>query len=362
MLTSAHDFSFFPFAYHNAVSESHSHFVEILRQHDRDHEGQGGLFGGGEALVACLREVPALYFKKDFELEDGTTFRAACPFRTMSENVALQERLSQYLDVVELHLVREISVRSSSFFEAQLQLEDLNFEDSTRVQELSGKRGDMFALQNKLRLMLSVNQAVSTLQLLVASADCLGALDIIDDLQHILDRDELIGLHCFHHRRDHVTASMESVNSILSAEFIQDMKKINWRKKDLHIFKISFCLFVIALLRTGKLPAILRIYRDTLATDIKTSVKVKVLNMHLESDSISEEGIVDTDGGASSLGSKLKSLSPNSFVKLLQETFKIVQTHLLRASEVKRAIEWIMGNLNHHYAAESVSAAIAQDA
>lgn len=47
----------------------------------------------------------------------------------------------------------------------------------------------------------------------------------------------------------------------------------------------------------GKLPAVLRIYRDTLASDIKTSVKMTVLNMHLESDSISGEGIVDTDGG-----------------------------------------------------------------
>lgn len=178
--------------YINAVSDSHSHFIEILRQHDRDHEGQDGLFNGGlagEALVACLREVPALYFKEDFQLEDGATFRAACPFRTMSENVALQEKLSQYLDVVELHLVREISMRSSSFFEAQVQLADLNSKilqgcervrelketirlldsdlvgSARKVQELSAKRGDMITLQNKLRLMLSVNQAVSTLQL-----------------------------------------------------------------------------------------------------------------------------------------------------------------------------------------------------
>lgn len=397
--------------YINAVSDSHSHFIEILRQHDRDHEGQDGLFNGGlagEALVACLREVPALYFKEDFQLEDGATFRAACPFRTMSENVALQEKLSQYLDVVELHLVREISMRSSSFFEAQVQLADLNSKilqgcervrelketirlldsdlvgSARKVQELSAKRGDMITLQNKLRLMLSVNQAVSTLQLLVASADCLGALDIIDDLQHILDGDELIGLHCFRHLRDHVTASVESVNSILSAEFVRASLRgadnmdvsvgmstltSNGRYDEVKLeeertsnFQDQLLPLVIGLLRTGKLPAVLRIYRDTLASDIKNSVKVTVLNMHLESDSISGEGIVDTDGGGSSLGSKLKSLSPDSFVRLLQEIFKIVQTHLMRASEVKRAIEWIMGNLNGHYAAASVAAAIAHGA
>ncbi|KAK6154814.1 hypothetical protein DH2020_009062 [Rehmannia glutinosa] len=443
--------------YLSSVSESHSRFVDILRQHDRDHEGQDGPFTGGsagEALVACLREVPALYFKEDFQLEDGATFRAACPFRTMSENVALQERLSQYLDVVELHLVKEISMRSSSFFEAQVQLEDLNAKivqgcgrvrelketirlldsdlvgSARRVQELSMKRGDLITLQNKLRLVLSVNQAVSTLQLLVASADCLGALDITDDLQHILDGDELIGLHCFRHLRDHVTASVDSINSILSAEFIRASLRgaenmdvsiamstftPNGRHDEVRLeeertsnFQDLLLPFIIGLLRTGKLPAVLRLYRDTLASDIKTSVKMTVLNMPLESDSISGEGIVDADdcdlsssllpidnqnskwalrefcsskcplashinfkyfscrnddsGGGSSLGSKLKSLSPDSFLKLLEEIFKIVQTRLLRASEVKRAIEWIMGNLNGHYAAASVAAAIAHGA
>ncbi|KAL0310484.1 UNVERIFIED_CONTAM: Vacuolar protein sorting-associated protein 54, chloroplastic [Sesamum angustifolium] len=397
--------------YLSSVSDSHSRFVDILRQHDRDHQVQDGSFSGGaagEALVACLREVPALYFKEDFQLEDGATFRAACPFRTISENVALQERLSQYLDVVELHLVREISMRSSSFFEAQVQLEDLNSKivqgcgevrelketirlldsdlvgSARKVQELSKKRGDLIKLQNKLRLVLSVNQAISTLQLLVASADCLGALDITDDLQHLLDGDELIGLHCFRHLRGHVTTSVDSINSILSAEFIRASLRgaenmdvsvatsiftSNGRHDDVRLeeeqtsnFQDQLLPLIIGLLRTGKLPAVLRIYRDTLASDIKTSVKMTVLNMQLESDSISGEGIVDPDGGGSSLGSKLKSLSPDSFLKLLEEIFKIVQTRLLRASEVKKAIEWIMGNLNGHYAAASVAAAIAHGA
>ncbi|KAL0300519.1 UNVERIFIED_CONTAM: Vacuolar protein sorting-associated protein 54, chloroplastic, partial [Sesamum radiatum] len=219
---------------------------------------------------------------------------------------------------------------------------------------------------------------------LVASADCLGALDITDDLQHLLDGDELIGLHCFRHLRGHVTTSVDSINSILSAEFIRASLRgaenmdvsvatstftSNGRHDDVRLeeeqtsnFQDQLLPLIIGLLRTGKLPAVLRIYRDTLASDIKTSVKMTVLNMQLESDSISGEGIVDPDGGGSSLGSKLKSLSPDSFLKLLEEIFKIVQTRLLRASEVKKAIEWIMGNLNGHYAAASVAAAIAHGA
>ncbi|KZV29371.1 vacuolar protein sorting-associated protein 54, chloroplastic [Dorcoceras hygrometricum] len=396
--------------YISSIYESHSRFVDILRQHDRDDLGLDGNStptAAGEALVACLREVPALYFKEDFELEDGATFKTACPFRTTSENIALQERLSQYLDVVELHLVREISLRSSSFFEAQGQLEDLNGKiiegcrrvrelketirlldsdlvgSARRVQELSIKRGDSIALQNKLRLVMSVNQALSTLQLLVASADCVGALDIIDDLQHLLEGDELIGLHCFRHLRDHVASSIDTINSILSAEFVR--ASLRGSDNDLSVTTSTFAVegtydevallderashfqdqllpLIIGLLRTGKLPAVLRIYCDTLASDIKTSVKILVENRPLESDTISGEGMVDADGGGSSLGSKLKSLSPESFLKLLEEIFQTVQTRLLRASEVKRAIEWIMGNLDGHYAAASVAAAIAHGA
>lgn len=149
-----------------------------------DHTG-----GQGEALVACLREVPALYFKEDFELEDGGTFRAACPFSSVNENLVLQEKLSHYLDVVEVHLVKEIALRSNSFFEAQGQLEGLNFRivegcsrirelketiqlldsdlvDSARqIQEHNSIRSNMLALQQKLRLILNVNHALSALKL-----------------------------------------------------------------------------------------------------------------------------------------------------------------------------------------------------
>ncbi|TQD75939.1 hypothetical protein C1H46_038512 [Malus baccata] len=106
--------------------------------------------GQGEALVACLREVPALYYK-DFAPEDGATFRSACPFTNVPENLVLQEKLSHYLDVVELHLVKEISLH------------------------------------------------------------CAGALDVTDDLQHLLYGDELTGLHCFHHLRDRASGGAAEV-------------------------------------------------------------------------------------------------------------------------------------------------------
>ncbi|KAK6267473.1 hypothetical protein QUC31_011633 [Theobroma cacao] len=401
-------------SYVSSVSDSYHRFEDI-RNHSTKEQTLD-VDNIGEALVACLREVPALYFKEDFALEDGPTFRAACPFTDVSENIVLQEKLSHYLDVVELHLVKEISLRSNSFFEAQGQLQDLNVKivegcsrirelketirlldtdlvDSARqIQELNANRTNLFALQHKLKLILSVNQALSALKLLVASAECAGALDVIDDLQHLLDGDELTGLHCFRHLRDHVVASIDSINSILSAEFMcasihdtgdadavillkakaRASSSLNGKDVEVKLdeeettnFRDRLLPLIIGLLRTAKLPFVLRTYRDTLTADMKTAIKTAVAELlpvlvarPLESD-LTAERSMDIDGGGSSLASKLRSLSSESFVQLLAAIFKIVQAHLVRAAEVKRAIEWIMCNLDGHYAADSVASAIA---
>ncbi|CAH8346039.1 unnamed protein product [Eruca vesicaria subsp. sativa] len=403
--------------YVSSISDSHTRFEDIINHAREESSGFVDQESHVSGLASCLREVPSLYFKEDFALEDGATFRSACPFSSLSENLALQEKLSQYLDVVEMHLVKEISVRSDSFFEAQGQLQDLNGKivegcsrirelketirvldrnlvDSARqIQELSSTRINMLELQRKLRVILYVNQALSALKLLVASADCAGALDITDDLQNLLAGDELTGLHCFRHLRDHVTTSIESINSILTAEFMRisihntgeiDILILSAAKKsgsissngetgdevkleeeDTSTLCDRLLPLVIGLLRTAKFPSILRMYREALTSEMKNAIKNAVAELlpilvarSLESD-FSHGERSDVDGGGLSLASKLRALSSEAFVNLLTAIFRIVQAHLVRASEVKKAIEWILCNIDGHYAADSVAAAIA---
>uniref|UniRef100_A0A166IZE6 Vacuolar protein sorting-associated protein 54 C-terminal domain-containing protein n=1 Tax=Daucus carota subsp. sativus TaxID=79200 RepID=A0A166IZE6_DAUCS len=406
--------------YSLSIFEQFNRFNDIqshrIRESSVDSDG-----GQGEALVACLREVPALYFKEDFELEDGGTFRAACPFSTANENLVLQEKLSQYLDVVELHLVKEISLRSNSFFEAQEQLEGLNVRivegcgrirelketirildsdlvDSARqIQEHNSTRSNLLVLQQKLRLILNVNHALSALKLLVASADCAGALDVTDDLQQLLDGDELTGLHCFRHLGDHVSGALDSINrfAVVIQKFAckveciiyvfkvkgesqqlcsrncvlinsNDMMQVKINEEEMSNIRDQLLPLIIGLLRTAKLPTVLRLYRDTLTAEMKSAIKMVVsellpvlVSRPSDSDSAQGERVTDSDSGGSSLVSKLKTLSADNFVQLLRTIFRVVWAHLVRAAEVKKAIEWIMCNLDGHYAAESVAAAIA---
>ncbi|CAL9156248.1 unnamed protein product [Musa hybrid cultivar] len=409
-----------------SVSDAYSRFEDILNHRSKESaaaaaSGDGEIRGQGEALVACLREVPSLFFKEDFALEEGATFKAACPFSpSAEENTALQEKLTQYLDVVEMHLVREIALRSDSFYEAQGQLQGLNGQiveacvrirelketiriltgdlvgSARKVQELNATRGNLVALQQKLTVILYVSQALGALKLLVAAADCAGALDVIDDLQQLLETDELVGLHCFRHLREQLSGGLDSINSILSAEFlraaIRDAKgvdsvilsKLRTRASDLmngvddevkldddesSNLQDRLLPLIIGLLRTAKLPAVLRLYRDTLITEMKAAIKATVaallpvlLSRPLDSDLITGDRVGDSDGGGLSLASKLRSLSSESFVHLLNAIFKVVQAHLMRAAEVKRVIEWIMGNLDGCYVADSVAAAVAHGA
>ncbi|KAG9441743.1 hypothetical protein H6P81_017597 [Aristolochia fimbriata] len=396
-----------------AISEPYGRFEDIQvhaskESSDREILPISSRSGPGEALVACLREVPSLYFKEDFALEEGATFRAACPFTSISENMVLQEKLSHYLDVVELHLVKEIALRSDSFFEAQGQLQDLNVRiveacgrirelketirlldaglvgPAREIQELNATRSNLLALLQKLTLIVNVNQAVSALKLLVAAADCAGALDVTDDLQNLLDGDELTGLHCFRHLRDQLVTSVDSINSILSAEFmracIHDTKdvdsailsKLKGRAGNATIekddeFKLDeekssalqdrLLPLIIGLLRTAKLPSILRLYRDTLVGDMKTAIKNTVAELlpilvarPMDPDFAAVERM-ESDSTGLSLASKLRSLSSESFVQLLVAIFKIVQAHLVLAAEVKKVIEWIMGSLDGCYVA-----------
>lgn len=341
-------------------------------------------------------------------------FRAACPFsQSPEENVELQERLGHYLDVVEMHLVREISLRSDSFYEAQGQLQGLNGEiveacvkvrelretikiltsdlvgSAKQVQELNATRGNLVALHQMLTVILYVSQALSALKLLVASADCANALDVIDDLHHLLESDELTGLHCFRHLRDQLAGSLDSVNSILSADFVRsaihDVRSVD----SLILSKIKasstgidnsledevrcnddeglalhdrLLPLIFGLLRTAKLPAVLRIYRDTLTTEMKAAIKSTVaqllpilLTRASDPDMVSGERVMDSDAGGMSLASKLRSLSSDGFVQLLTAIFRVVRVHLVRAAEVKNAIDCMMSNLES-YASDSAIA------
>jgi vacuolar protein sorting-associated protein 54 len=107
--------------------------------------------------IPPLTSVPAIFFEKTFNLGDPHIFAivteqdAATALSTprddsftepfsLSHSLPLLEKFSHYADTVEQHLVREISLRSTSFFAALTNLQDLQTESEHCLDRISKLR------------------------------------------------------------------------------------------------------------------------------------------------------------------------------------------------------------------------------
>lgn len=129
-------------------------------------------------------------------------------------------QLSHYLDVVEVSIARQISLRSEAFFHAmssQHELQDRLQETQRAVAVLRGRtaaidrvmcqgplralrtaltRNNCVKLHNKLKLMAAVHQTQPTVQLLLSTSEFVGALELISTTKEVLQQ-ELQGIHSF---------------------------------------------------------------------------------------------------------------------------------------------------------------------
>lgn len=102
-------------------------------------------------LLPPLTSVPRVFFNPQFNLGDTQTFNAVIERReedegssdpsSLSYSLPLLEKLSHHADTIEQHLVCEISLRSTSFFAALTNLQDLQTESEECLDRISKLRG-----------------------------------------------------------------------------------------------------------------------------------------------------------------------------------------------------------------------------
>ncbi|KAF9181290.1 hypothetical protein BGZ51_005563 [Haplosporangium sp. Z 767] len=168
----------------------------------------------------ALSTVPSIFFDPDFNFENPRTFDLVCEQNGLSNpknsttsivtNSILQEKLSHYLDTVEIHLMTEISRRSTSFFEALSNLQALHSQtlecvsqihvlraqlariDHTQskqgleVVRLKRRRRNLGLLHNGIRMVKEIRSTQPMIQVLLGNGDYFGALDLIDGAQRVL--------------------------------------------------------------------------------------------------------------------------------------------------------------------------------
>ncbi|RDL32538.1 Vps54-like protein [Venustampulla echinocandica] len=127
--------------------------------------------------VPPLSTIPPVYFDKNFQLENPRTFdlvserseivhkpgtpstagepndfmngSAQRPRKALAANAILQEKLSWYIDTVEVHLIPSISTASDSFFAALESLRELQSEAAECVKRTKTLRADLGSLDRK---------------------------------------------------------------------------------------------------------------------------------------------------------------------------------------------------------------------
>ncbi|KAI0802386.1 Vps54-like protein-domain-containing protein [Xylaria sp. FL0064] len=122
-----------------------------------------------------LSTIPPVYFDEDFHLENPRIFdvvsersevlrpppgtldektsasgNAAAPRKTLATNAILQEKLSWYMDTIEIHFISSISAASTTFFTALSSLQELYLEAADSVERIKALRKKLEALNKEI--------------------------------------------------------------------------------------------------------------------------------------------------------------------------------------------------------------------
>lgn len=176
------------------------------------------------SAVTPLSTIPSVYSEEDFHLENPRTFdivsehselvrdpkAAPSGRKSLATNAILQEKLSWYMDTVEVHLISSISSASKSFFSALGSLRELHAEAEDSVDRIQKLRRDLAKLDKEMAMdglkvvnlkqrrenVRKLAEAIMQLEDIVAAVrDCEemvdhgeidGVLDNLDDLERLI--------------------------------------------------------------------------------------------------------------------------------------------------------------------------------
>ncbi|KAF6835265.1 garp complex component [Colletotrichum musicola] len=156
---------------------------------------------GGNAVP---RVVPDVYFDEDFHLENPRTFHVIteksqvvapkpttvaaqdgdepAPRKALATNAILQEKLSWYMDAVEVHLIDSISMASTKSFPALGSLQELHTEAAESVEKVRALREILAALDKDLG-----DEGLELLQKQQKFSNLRQLNDAVSQIEHIVD-------------------------------------------------------------------------------------------------------------------------------------------------------------------------------
>ncbi|XP_063740649.1 vacuolar protein sorting-associated protein 54 isoform X2 [Eleginops maclovinus] len=322
----------------NITREHFAPYLQEMAQRERIHERCKTICPNKDDVEAVssnasnhdkskaeLEQVPKIFMKPEFALEDPSTFNSVLPWshfnsaggkssRDIASSKLLQEKLSHYLDVVEVSIARQISLRSEAFFHAMSSQHDLQdrLQDTQRaVAVLRGRtaaidrvmcqgplralrtaltRNNCVKLHNKLKLMAAVHQTQPTVQLLLSTSEFVGALELISTTKEVLQQ-ELQGVHSFRHLGSQLCELEKLIDKMMVEDFSMYARSDLNRclRDEPHVLeKERLESLVFGLLRQRKLD-FLDIYSEEMIMAVKSIVSQCVAENVLQIEDIDTE-------------------------------------------------------------------------
>jgi vacuolar protein sorting-associated protein 54 len=160
--------------------------------------------------VTPLSTIPPVYLEDDFHLENPRTFDivserseivrdpkdAPSGRKALATNAILQEKLSWYLDTVEIHLISSISTASKSFFSALGSLRELHAEAADSIARIQSLRKDLAKLDKEMAMsglkVLNLKQRRDNVrQLAEAIQQLRDIVALVTKCEEMVDKDEI---------------------------------------------------------------------------------------------------------------------------------------------------------------------------
>uniref|UniRef100_A0A8C5HRT0 Vacuolar protein sorting-associated protein 54 n=1 Tax=Gouania willdenowi TaxID=441366 RepID=A0A8C5HRT0_GOUWI len=318
------------------------------------------------SMFVCV-DLLQIFFKPDFALEDPATFNTVLPWshfnstggrktRDWASSKLLQEKLSHYLDVVEVNIAQQISLRSEAFFHAmssQHELQDQLRETQWAVSVLRRgttaidrvmcqgplqalcttlTRNNCVKLHNKLKLMATVHQTQPTVQLLLSTSEFVGALELISTTKEVLQQ-ELQGITSFRHLGSQLCELEKLIDKMMEEDFSIYVRSdfSSSLKDEPHVLeKERLESLVFGLLRQKKLD-FLCIYSDEMI------VAAKALVTQCVAESVVNIEEIDTEV-TNKLADQMRLMTFAQWFELLK---KILENFLLFLQKIKATLNVI---------------------
>eukprot|EP00742_Colponemidia_sp_Colp-10_P004934 GILJ01005270.1.p1 GENE.GILJ01005270.1~~GILJ01005270.1.p1 ORF type:complete len:931 (-),score=140.73 GILJ01005270.1:171-2963(-) len=347
--------------------------------------------GSGPDMTELFKVVPAVYFSPDFKLEEQPIFTSSVSTRAASRpdlmaeggvsrtpnkspnkggvppiaaaSLVQQEKLSHYLDFVEVHLFQQISSRFHSFLQGLQTMQELHsqitfacetiksirqrlmtlhdgmVQKALRVAQIRRRRANMESVRQKLELMAAIRQIQPTIQQLLSTSNFSPALDLIESAQETL-KTKLVGISSVKHMYLQLQEMRSLVERFMENEFLSlatgwvftNTTDVNDRSSS--EVEERLMPLIHDLLRLNKLNRVISSYLEKLTSNVK--LKVKELLNELTA------GVPGPDAGmmremeSQNPSRKKKSAALAKIISMDHASFLNCWTQML-----KRCIQWI---------------------